>query len=264
MHRAMDAGIDDLAIGALFGLYDWRFEVMGLLYHAMDLERQFDIGPHTISFPRLNPAEGSPLSQNSPHIVSDDQFKKLVTVLRLSVPYTGLIVTARERPDLKREIIKQGCTQTDASTKIGIGGYTRAMKLMEEQHLYDQSQTGDEQQFMLGDTRRLDDVIRELAGMGMITSFCTAGYRCGRTGDKIMGLLKNCVEGKFCKLNAVLTFREYLDDYASPETQAVGEQLIQRELDEIEQMPFYQKGKLLQTFKDYLEQVRHGQRDCYI
>lgn len=264
MHRAMDAGIDDLAIGALFGLYDWRFEVMGLLYHAMDLERQFDIGPHTISFPRLNPAEGSPLSQNSPHIVSDDQFKKLVTVLRLSVPYTGLIVTARERPDLKREIIKLGCTQTDASTKIGIGGYTRAMKLMEEQHLYDQSQTGDEQQFMLGDTRRLDDVIRELAGMGMITSFCTAGYRCGRTGDKIMGLLKNCVEGKFCKLNAVLTFREYLDDYASPETQAVGEQLIQRELDEIEQMPFYQKGKLLQTFKDYLEQVRHGQRDCYI
>ena len=206
MHRAMDAGIDDVAIGALFGLYDWKFEVMGLVEHAHDLERQFGIGPHTISFPRMQPAPGSFLSENSPYLVNDDAFKRLVMVLRLAVPYTGLIVTARERAELRREIINYGCTQTDASSKIGIGAYA-GKKLQEE--------NADKVQFMLGDQRSLDEVIKELADDGYITSFCTAGYRCGRTGDKIMNLLEKGVEGKFCKLNAVLTFREYLNDYAS-------------------------------------------------
>lgn len=255
MHRAMDAGIDDVAIGALFGLYDWKFEVMGLVHHAHDLERQFGIGPHTISFPRMQPAPGSFMSSNSPYLVRDEQFKKLVTVLRLSVPYTGLIVTAREQAQLRREIINYGCTQTDASSKIGIGAYSRK-KLQEE--------NTDKVQFMLGDQRSLDEVVRELAHDGYITSFCTAGYRCGRTGDKIMNLLGKGVEGKFCKLNAVLTFREYLNDYASEETRRIGEQLIEKEIRAIEDTPFFTDKKLLSTFRTYYNRVASGERDLYM
>ncbi len=255
MHRAMDAGIDDVAIGALFGLYDWRFEVMGLIHHAHDLERQFGIGPHTISFPRMQPALGSFMSENSPYLVSDDACRHLVTVLRLAVPYAGLIVTARESADLRREIIKYGCTQTDASSKIGIGAYS-AKKVQQD--------NADKVQFMLGDERSLDEVVRELAEDGHITSFCTAGYRCGRTGDKIMNLLGKGIEGKFCKLNAVLTFREYLNDYASPETRQWGEKLIAKELREIENMPFFTDKKLLSTFQTYYKRIASGERDLYM
>ena len=255
MHRAMDAGIDDVAIGALFGLYDWRFEVMGLIHHAHDLERQFGIGPHTISFPRMQPALGSFVSENSPYLVRDDAFKRLVMILRLAVPYTGLIVTARERAELRREIINYGCTQTDASTKIGIGAYSEKKQ---------QDENADKVQFTLGDERSLDEVVRELANDGYITSFCTAGYRCGRTGDKIMNLLEKGVEGKFCKLNAVLTFREYLNDYASPETREIGEKLIARELQEIENMPFFTDKKLLPTFRSYYDRIARGERDLYM
>lgn len=255
MHRAMDAGIDDVAIGALFGLYDWRFEVMGLLYHALDLERQFGIGPHTVSFPRMQPALGSFVSENSPYLVRDDAFRRLVTVLRLAIPYSGLIVTARERADLRREIIRYGCTQTDASTKIGIGAYSEKKR---------QGENADKVQFTLGDERSLDEVVRELAQDGFITSFCTAGYRCGRTGDKIMSLLEKGVEGRFCKLNAVLTFREYLNDYASPATRRIGEELIRRELDEIERTPFFTEKRLLPTFRSYYERIAAGERDLYM
>ncbi|MDR0981675.1 MAG: [FeFe] hydrogenase H-cluster radical SAM maturase HydG [Culturomica sp.] len=255
MHRAMDAGIDDVAIGALFGLYDWRFEVMGLVEHAHDLERQFGIGPHTISFPRMQPAPGSFISQNSPYLVNDDDFKKLVTVLRLAVPYTGLIVTAREHAELRREIIGYGCTQTDASTKIGIGAYSKQKK---------QEENIEKVQFLLGDQRSLDEVVRELAVDGYITSFCTAGYRCGRTGDKIMNLLESGTEGKFCKLNAVLTFREFLNDYASPETRIVGETLIEKELKEIEATSFFSEKQLLPTFLSYYHRLAAGERDLYI
>lgn len=255
MHRAMEAGIDDVAIGALFGLYDWKFEVMGLINHAHDLERQFGIGPHTISFPRMQPAPGSFMSENSPYLVSDDAFRHLVTVLRLAVPYTGLIVTAREHAELRREIIGHGCTQTDASTKIGIGAYSG--KKLQDENI-------DKVQFRLGDERSLDEVVRELAEDGYITSFCTAGYRCGRTGDKIMNLLGKGVEGKFCKLNAVLTFREFLNDYASPETRVIGERLIQKELQEIENMPFFTEKKLLSTFRTYYDRIASGERDLYM
>ena len=255
LHRAMEAGIDDVAIGALFGLYDWKFEVMGLLYHAMDLEKQFDgIGPHTISFPRMMDASGTDYSVNSKYMVSDEEFKKLVTVLRLAVPYTGLIVTARETPEMRREAIKRGSTQTDASTKLGIGSYSEQLTEQEKE----------KQQFMLGDTRDLDTVIKEFAEMGMITSFCTAGYRCGRTGDKIMNLLKCGTEGKFCKLNAVLTFREWLDDFASPETKEVGEKVLQKELNQIENDPFFEDKKLLDDFKNLYERIKNGERDLYI
>ncbi|MEN6578889.1 MAG: [FeFe] hydrogenase H-cluster radical SAM maturase HydG [Phycisphaerales bacterium] len=250
MHRAMEAGIDDVGIGPLFGLYDWKFEVMGLLSHAIELEKKFGIGPHTISFPRLEPAHNTPFVQKLQHGVSDDDFKRLVTVIRLAVPYTGMIVTARENAQLRRETLPLGCTQLDASSRIGIGGYSDRP---------DDRQQDDRQQFILGDTRSLDEVIRELAQAGSITSFCTAGYRCGRTGEKIMGLLRSGKEGRFCKLNAAITFREWLDDFASPETMAAGEQVIAKEIEQVRQrMP-----EIFELFMGCYEKTRTGQRDLY-
>lgn len=254
LHRAMDAGIDDVAIGVLFGLYDWRFEVLGLMCHTEDLEKRFGIGPHTISFPRLTPASGSELSTSSKYLVSDSDFKKIVTVLRLSVPYTGLIITAREKPETRDDVINVGCTQLDASTKIGIGAYDKAAN----------SEKEDKQQFTIGDVRTLDEVVNNLAKNGKITSFCTAGYRCGRTGEKIMKLLETCTEGKFCKLNAILTYREYLDDYASEETKLFGEEIIKKEIDEVHCGEFYKKHNLLNVFDDYYKRVANGERDLYI
>ncbi len=249
-HRALEAGVDDVAIGALFGLYDWRFEVMGLLYHARDLERQFGIGPHTISFPRLEPAANTPFIQATNYRVSDEDFKKIIAVIRLSVPYTGMILTAREPASIRREVLPIGITQTDASTKIGIGAYSDRYTDQEE----------DRQQFLLGDTRSLDEVIRELAQMGYITSFCTAGYRCGRTGDRIMTLLRTGREAVFCKLNAVLTFREWLDDFASPETKVAGEQVLKKEIEEIkDKLPQNVYEKLL----EYYRRIEDGERDLY-
>jgi 2-iminoacetate synthase len=250
MHRAMEAGIDDVGLGVLFGLYDWKFEVMGLLYHAIELERKFGIGPHTISFPRLEPAHNTPYAQKPEYSVNDADFKRLVTVIRLAVPYTGMILTARENAQLRREVLPLGCTQTDASTRIGIGSYADQ---------FDEDQHGERQQFLLGDTRSLDDVVRELAQAGCITSFCTAGYRCGRTGQKIMGLLRSGKEGQFCKLNAVITFREWLDDFASPRTIAAGEKVIAREIEQIRaRMP-----AVFEQFMSYYEKTGTGQRDLY-
>jgi len=249
LHRALEAGVDDVAIGALFGLYDWRFEVMGLLYHARDLEKHFGIGPHTISFPRLQPAVNTPFVQKAKYKVSDEDFKKLIAVIRLSVPYSGMILTAREPAHIRREVIPLGVTQTDASTKIGIGAYSQE----------DEGQKAEKQQFLLGDTRSLDEVIRELAENGYITSFCTAGYRCGRTGRCIMNLLKQGKERWFCKVNAVLTFREWLDDFASEKTRRVGEQLIEKEVEEIKQ----QKPSFYPKFMQYYERIKNGERDLY-
>lgn len=222
MHRALEAGVDDVGIGALFGLSDWRFEVMGLLSHARELEASFGIGPHTISFPRLEPAFNTPVAEHPPAAVSDGELLRAIVILRLAVPYAGMILTARESAGLRRRAIACGITQTDASSRIGIGSYSDSSG----------SQRAERQQFILGDERSLDEVIRELAGLGHITSFCTAGYRCGRTGPKIMNLLRSGREGVFCKLNAIITFREWLDDFASPETRIVGEELIARELRE--------------------------------
>lgn len=247
MHRALAAGMEDVGIGALFGLYDWRFEVLGLVAHALELERAVGVGPHTVSFPRLEPAEGTPYNDKLPWRVSDEDTEKLVVVLRLAVPYAGLIVTCRENPGMRRRLLPLGCTQTDASSNIGVGGYQDA-----EQH-------GDRQQFLLADTRTLDEVVRDLAAMGCITSFCTAGYRCGRTGQCIMDLLRSGAEGKFCKLNAVLTFREWLDDFASDATRAAGEPILQREIAEVQQkMP-----KVFPEFMKSYERICAGERDLY-
>ncbi|MBD3316073.1 MAG: [FeFe] hydrogenase H-cluster radical SAM maturase HydG [Chitinivibrionales bacterium] len=249
MHRALEAGIDDVGIGSLFGLYDWKFEVMGLVSHALELERATGIGPHTVSFPRLEPADMAPFTQSPEHKVHDREFRRAITVIRLAIPYTGMILTAREDAQTRRELLPLGVTQTDASTKIGIGGYAEN----------GDEQQSNKQQFLLGDTRNLDEVIRELASMGYITSFCTAGYRCGRTGECIMELLRTGQEGKFCKLNAVITFREWLDDFASDETKKVGEAVIEHEIEEVRvKMP-----KVFDSFMEQYERTKAGERDLY-
>lgn len=254
LHRAMDAGIDDVAVGALFGLYDWRFEVMSLLYHAIDLETHFNVGPHTVSFPRLNPADGATVDVDGKYKVSDKNFKRLVAVLRLSIPYTGMIITARESAEIRRDVIPVGCTQTDASTKIGVGSYSED---------YPEQQSS-RQQFMLGDTRTLNELITEFAEQGTITSFCTAGYRCGRTGDKIMGMLKSGHEGRFCKLNAILTFKEWLDDFGTPEAIEAGEKVIKKEFDEVRKQAFYKENKLYPILEKFYKRICDGERDLYV
>ncbi|MDR3672292.1 MAG: [FeFe] hydrogenase H-cluster radical SAM maturase HydG [Holophaga sp.] len=251
LHRAMDAGIDDVATGALFGLYDWRFEVMGLLCHTRDLEGRFGLGVHTVSVPRIEPAADTDFGWLT-HRVSDEDFKRLIGVIRLAIPYAGLIVTCRESPEMIRQVIPM-CTQRDASSRIGVGAYEDSEDDQKEKR----------QQFILGDTRSLDEVICELAAMGYITSFCTAGYRCGRTGNKIMGLLKSGKEGCFCKLNAVLTFKEWLDDFGSPETRAVGERIIAREVGEVRARSADYPAAMVRTFEQDLARIGQGERDIY-
>ena len=249
MHRAFEAGIDDVGIGALFGLYDWQFEVMGLIYHSIELEKKFGVGPHTISFPRLEIADNSPYTQNPEYEVNDDEFKRALLAIRLSVPHTGMILTARETEELRREVLPLGITQTDASTKIGLGAYSENPD----------SQQQEKQQFVLGDTRSLDEVICEFAKKGVITSFCTAGYRCGRTGECIMDMLKEGKESKFCKLNAILTYREWLDDFASEKTLLEGEKVIQKEMNEVQAtMPESYKSLM-----KYYKRIQEGERDLY-
>jgi 2-iminoacetate synthase len=219
--RAMEAGCDDVGIGALFGLYDWRFEVLGLVSHALHLQKHYNVGPHTISFPRLRPACGVKIDES--HLVDDDQFKRLVAILRLSAPYTGLICTAREPPALRREILSFGVSQIDAGSRVEIGGYTEV----------GDAQVMELEQFELGDIRPLDEVVRELLVDGYIPSFCTACYRLGRTGEQFMeyaipGFIQN-----LCTPNALSTLMEYLVDYASPATREAGELTVQREIEKL-------------------------------
>ncbi len=250
MHRAMEAGIDDVGIGVLFGLYDWRFELMALLYHAIELEARMGIGPHTVSFPRMEPALGSDYAVHSPYRVSDEDFRKIIMLIRLAIPYTGMIITARETAQMRRDAIGLGITQTDASTKIGIGAYSESGN----------GQESERQQFILGDTRGLDELVKDFAEMGHITSFCTAGYRCGRTGKCIMDLLRSGQEGKFCKLNAVLTFQEWLDDFATPATREAGLRVLEKELEEIKT----KNPQGFPVFHQFLERVRKGERDLFL
>lgn len=247
LHRAMEAGVDDVGIGALFGLYDWKFDVMGLLLHTIDLEQKFGgVGPHTISFPRMEPAVNTPFTERSPYLVDDATFKKLVTVIRLSVPYTGMILTARERAEIRNDVINVGCTQIDAGSNIGIGGYN------------EESLNYDKQQFILGDNRSLDEAIRDMAKLGYITSFCTAGYRCGRTGDYFMDIAKKGKVHNLCMPNAILTFKEYLLDYASDETRLVADHLIDKELAALP------SEQVRETVNKMLERISQGERDLFL
>ena len=246
LDRAMKAGIDDLGIGALIGLYNWKFEVMGLLYHTIHLEETFGVGPHTISFPRLEPAIGTKFTENPPHKVPDEDFKQLIAIIRLSVPYTGMILTAREEAELRNEAIRYGISQIDAGSSIGVGDYSAK-----------DEESRKKSQFVLGDTRSLDDVIYELAQEGYIPSFCTSCYRAGRTGEHFMEFAIPGFVKRFCTPNALLTFAEYLYDYASERTRQIGFELIDRELKQIED------ENMKQAVKNKLEQMEKGVRDLY-
>jgi 2-iminoacetate synthase len=246
LSRAFEAGLDDMGIGALVGLYDWRFEVLGLVSHALHLQKHYNVGPHTISFPRLRPALG--VNLHDTYRASDDDFKRLVAILRLAVPYTGLILTAREPAALRREVMAFGVSQIDAGSRIELGGYTEA----------GDTQSIEREQFQLGDIRSLDEVMRELAADGYIPSFCTACYRLGRTGEHFMefaipGFIQN-----MCTPNALTTLMEYLVDYASKETYDTCHRLIQQELDKIPEGP--RKREL----EDRLRRIQEtDERDLY-
>ncbi len=218
LDRAFEAGIDDLGIGALIGLYDWRFETMGLVSHAIHLKDRFGVGPHTVSFPRIRPAQDTHLSL--PYETSDDDFRQLVATIRLAIPYTGMILTAREPESLRNDIIKLGISQIDAGTRLEIGGYEKPKG--SQQNL-------SEEQFMVGDTRGLDETVRWLVSQEFIPSFCTSCYRAGRTGEHFMEFAIPGFIKKLCTPNALLTLGEYLEDYAEPETRKIGYNLIDKE-----------------------------------
>ena len=247
LSRAMDAGCDDVGIGALFGLYDWRFEVLGLVSHALYLQHRCGVGPHTISFPRLRPAAG--INLDGRYDVSDEQFKRLVAILRLSVPYTGLILTAREPGALRREVMAFGVSQIDAGSRIEIGGYTEA----------GDAQVMEREQFELGDIRSLDQVMRELLADGYIPSFCTSCYRLGRTGEQFMEFAIPGFIQRMCTPNALTTLQEYLVDYASGPTREAGKRVVEAEL---KKMPDDQ-GKV--QLVERLRRIRQtDERDLYL
>jgi 2-iminoacetate synthase len=241
MHRAMEAGIDDVGIGVLFGLFDWRFEVLAIMQHVRELERAYGVGPHTISMPRLEPAIGSDMASEPPQPVSDIDFRKIVAILRLAVPYTGMIMSTRETANIRRETFALGVSQISAGSRTNPGGY-------EEDEKFDTAQ------FQLGDHRGLDEVVRDVAELGYVPSFCTACYRLGRTGMDFMDLAKPGEIKHHCDPNALATFLEYLIDYSSDETRAVGDALIARKLDRMDGVRRAHTEKML-------DQVRAGGRD---
>lgn len=212
LHRAMESGIDDVGIGVLFGLFDYRFELLAMMQHINELEDKFGVGPHTISVPRLEPATNSDLASHPPFPVSDIDFRKIVAILRLAVPYTGIIMSTRETAHMRRETFALGVSQISAGSKTNPGGYEHEDQISS--------------QFSLGDHRSLDEVIRDVASMGYIPSFCTACYRLGRTGQDFMDLAKPGDIRLHCAPNALSSFKEYLKNYASPDTKEVGEKLI--------------------------------------
>jgi 2-iminoacetate synthase len=218
MDRAMQGGIDDVGVGVLFGLYDHRFEVLAMLQHIRHLEETFGVGCHTISLPRMEPASGSDLSLHPPHAVSDADFRKIIAVLRLTVPYTGMILSTRENAAMRREAFSLGISQISAGSRTNPGGY---------------SSPGSGEQFSLGDHRTLEEVIQDIVGHGYIPSFCTGCYRLGRTGADFMDLAKPGLIKLFCLPNAMTSFKEYLVHYASPPTRAAGEALIERMMADI-------------------------------
>ena len=244
MDRAMEADIDDVGVGVLFGLFDWRFELLALMQHARHLEKHFGVGPHTISVPRLEPASGSDVASQPPYPVSDVDFRKIVAILRMAVPYTGIIMSTRETPNIRRETFSLGVSQISAGSRTNPGGYTEQT-----------TETGE--QFSLGDHRPLDEVVRNIAELGYIPSFCTACYRLGRTGADFMDLAKPGEIKHHCDPNALSTFLEYLEDYASPATKESGRRLIEQVLPAMEPAQREISTRMLDA-------VRGGKRDVLV
>ncbi len=246
LDRAYEAGCDDVGIGALFGLHDWRFEVLGLVTHARHLVDRFGCGPHTISFPRIRPAHGVVVDER--YRVSDHDFKRLVAILRLAVPYTGMILTAREPAEIRREVMEFGVSQIDAGTRIELAGYTR-----------DGGQDPSREQFQIGDLRTLDEIMLDLIRHDYVPSFCTSCYRRGRTGEQFMEFAVPGFIRDFCTPNALATLTEYLEDYASPLTKEEGETLVARELERIG------STGVRECTRKHLDDIRTvGVRDVYV
>ena len=245
LDRAQEAGIDDVGIGALFGLYDWRFEVMALVRHVNHFEAVYNVGPHTISFPRLKTASNVALDDR--YQVSDEDFTRLVAVLRLAVPYTGMILTAREPSHIRDEILRFGVSQIDGGTKIEMKAYSGNKR---EQDL-------NAEQFEINDNRTLNEVMDELINKGYIPSFCTACYRVGRTGEHFMEFSVPGFIKRYCTPNALLTLAEYLEDYAPAQTKQNGYRLIEKNLAEYDDERFRDK------LAERLEKVKSGERDLY-
>lgn len=246
LDRAQEAGLDDVGIGALFGLYDWRYEVLALVRHTNHLEACYNVGPHTISFPRIQAAA----SVNTPpeYLVNNDNFVKLVAILRLAVPYTGMILTARESVAVRREVIQFGVSQIDGGTKLELGSYSATKN--EEQNL-------NREQFMINDNRSLGEIIEELIDHENIPSFCTACYRLGRTGEHFMEFSVPGFIKRYCTPNALLTLSEYLIDYATPQVQEKGWKLIEKTITELNG-----QGNAAEV-RSRVERIKQGERDLY-
>lgn len=244
MDRALEAGLQDVGIGTLFGLTDFRFEVLAMLMHADHLDKKFGTGPHTISIPRIEPAQGSDVSEYPPFAIDDITFKKIVSILRLSVPYTGIILSTRERAEFRKELLELGVSQVSAGSKTNPGGY-KAEKQSTEQ-------------FTIGDSRSLDEVVKELTENGYIPSFCTSCYRSGRVGKDFMDLAKPGLIQKFCQPNAIMTFKEYLQDYASDETKKIGLEAIKHFTAEVKDT------KARERLEKELVKIENGERDLFV
>ena len=243
MDRAMEGGIDDVGIGALLGLYDHHYDIVAMMLHIKHLEDVHGVGPHTISVPRIRPAEG--VDEVYPHAVSDEDFKKAVAILRCAVPYTGIIISTRESPELRAQVIRLGVSQVSGGSSTGIGGYADGSGEQRE----------DTAQFEVNDHRTLDQVIGWLCESGYVPSFCTACYREGRTGDRFMSLAKAGQICNVCQPNALMTLKEYQEDYASAQTAKYIDQVIEEEVKHITN----EKVKTI-TLQN-LDKIAAGERD---
>ncbi len=243
MDRAMDGGIDDVGCGVLFGLDMYRYELVGIIMHAEHLEAKYGVGPHTISVPRVCPADDIDPNEFD-NSISDEIFQKIVAVIRIAVPYTGMIVSTRESQKSREKVLDLGISQISGGSRTSVGGYVE-----------EEPEEENSAQFDVSDRRTLDEVVNWLLGMGYIPSFCTACYREGRTGDRFMKLLKSGQIVNCCQPNALMTLKEYLEDYASPDTRAKGEKVIEEQLEVITNPVVKEKAR------EYIANIHEGKRD---
>ena len=255
MDRAQIGGIDDVGIGALFGLHDYRFEVLAMLQHAHHLDKTYGTGPHTISVPRMRPADSAPDAIQPPAPVDDLDFKKLVAVIRCAVPYTGMILSTRESAEMRRELLNLGVSQMSAGSKTEVGSYHKG-DIKAEHIIKTAMQKEKLGQFSLQDERPAEEVVQDLMRMGFLPSWCTACYRLGRTGEAFMKIAKKGDIQNFCHPNSLLTLNEYLKDYASDDTKKLGEEVIQRE-----RMTISERAR--RALDKKMKKIDEGARDLY-